>query len=151
MKGNYYQIPVQPTVSFLEIMFFYICVTGLLYRVIISSTQWLHIDLKSFTHMACISHGSCDVHLADVYLAVLIVSKWNLSCLFELSAEHMPYGWEKTLSFASILDAQQFSWHSILTPSFLNPLRVYYNLDSDLLIGSLCSLMEWNQDLRDYS
>ena len=123
---------------FLGNMFFYICVIGLFYRVIISSTQWLYSELKSFTHMAYVSHGSCGIHLVDVYLAVLIVTKWSPSPLFELwmYTQHVPYEWEKTPSVASILDALEFFWHSISTPSFLNPLRVCYNLDSDLLIGA---------------
>lgn len=102
-------------------MFFYICVTGLLYK-----SDHIQYTVIAYWLKVIYSHGMYKSWIlwcpfSRCLLGCLIVSNWNLSCLFELWVQSMPYGWEKTLSFASILDAQQFSWHSILTPSFLNP------------------------------
>lgn len=49
----------------------------MLYTAIIS-------DLRPFTHMVYVSHGSSSIHLADDYLAVLIITRGSPSSLFEL-------------------------------------------------------------------
>lgn len=65
-------------------MFFYICLKGLLCRVIIMLYTAIISDLRPFTHMVYVSHGSSSIHLVDDYLAVLIITRGSPSSLFEL-------------------------------------------------------------------